>query len=168
MPTATTQALVALARGSAAFWPKPKPAFPPITGADDSNGFAAIGKTNHQNSARCATDAKQSRFLSTVSFIGRDQMLWIWGNVNIILPYSFVECSHPSLVTLPASSTQRPTREEFRNSPLARRSLATTPCPSTAAPFCPVVGGQWSRCLFICPITGLGADVAWVAASVTE
>jgi hypothetical protein len=33
------------------------PAFPPITGADDSNGFAAIGKTNHQNPARCATDA---------------------------------------------------------------------------------------------------------------
>ena len=74
LPTATTQALAALARGPAAFWPKPKPAFPPITGADDPNGFAAIGKANHQNPARCATDAEQSRFLSTMSFISRDQM----------------------------------------------------------------------------------------------
>ena len=58
LPTATTQALAALARGTAAFWPKPKPAFPPITGAYDPNGVAAKGETNHQNPARCATDAE--------------------------------------------------------------------------------------------------------------
>ena len=75
LPAATTQALAALARGPAAFWPKPKPAFPPIIGADDPNGFAAICKTNHQNPALCATDAKQSRFLSTVSFMSRNQAL---------------------------------------------------------------------------------------------
>ena len=75
LPAATTQALAALARGPAAFWPRPKPAFPPITGAYDPNGVAAKSETNHQNPARCATDAEQSRFLSTMSFISRDQML---------------------------------------------------------------------------------------------
>src|SRR5262249_60808890 len=67
------------------------PAFPPITGADDPNGLAAIGKTNHQNPARCATDAKQSRFLSTMSFISRDQMLRVvergcrFGEIDAVL-----------------------------------------------------------------------------------
>ena len=91
LPAATTQALAALARGPAAFWPKPKPAFPPIIGADDPNGFAAICKTNHQNPALCATDAKQSRFLSTVSFISQDQMLRVveglcrFGKIDAVL-----------------------------------------------------------------------------------
>ena len=91
LPTATTQALAALARGSAAFWRKPKPAFPPITGADDSDGFAAIGETDHQNPARCATNTKQSRFLATMSFISRDQMLWVvedrcrFGEIDAVL-----------------------------------------------------------------------------------
>jgi len=75
LPTATTQALAPLACGLAAFWLRPRPAFPPITGAYDPNSVAAIGETNHQNPARCATDAKQPRFLSTMSFISRDQML---------------------------------------------------------------------------------------------
>ena len=91
LPAATTQALAALARGPAAFWRKPKPAFPPITGANDSDGFAAIGETNHQNPARCATDAKQSRFLSTMSFISRDQMFRVveagcrFGEIDAVL-----------------------------------------------------------------------------------
>src|SRR5262249_21546681 len=65
--------------------------FPPITGADDSDGFAAIGETDHQNPARCATNAKQSRFLATVSFINRDQMLWVvedgcrFGEIDAVL-----------------------------------------------------------------------------------
>jgi hypothetical protein len=57
LPTATTQALAPLACGSAAFWPKPKPAFPPITGADDPNGFAPILKADSQNPALGATNA---------------------------------------------------------------------------------------------------------------
>ena len=74
LPTATTQALAALTRGSAAFWPKPKPAFPPITGADDPNGFAAIGKANGQNPALGATNAQQARFLATVGRVDLNQL----------------------------------------------------------------------------------------------
>jgi hypothetical protein len=91
LPTPTTQALAALTRGSAAFWPKPKPALPPITGADDPNGIAAIGETDHQNPTRCATDTKQARFLSTMSFISRDQMVWVvkggcrFGEIDAVL-----------------------------------------------------------------------------------
>lgn len=74
LPAATTQALAALARGPAAFWPKPKPAFPPITSADDPNGFAAIGKANGQNPALGATNAQQARFLATVGRVDLNQL----------------------------------------------------------------------------------------------
>src|SRR5205823_3651007 len=67
------------------------PAFPPITGAYDPNGVAAKSETNHQNPARCATDAEQSRFLSTMSFISRDQMFRVveggfrFGEIDAVL-----------------------------------------------------------------------------------
>jgi hypothetical protein len=77
LSTSTTQALAPLACGSAAFWPKPKPALPPITSAEDSDDVTAICETNHQNPARGTTDAKQSRFLAAMGFIGRKQMLWV-------------------------------------------------------------------------------------------
>ena len=74
LPTATTQGLAPLACGSAAFWPKPKPAFPPITGADDPNGFAAIGKANGHNPALGATNAQEPRFLTAVGRVDLNQL----------------------------------------------------------------------------------------------
>src|SRR5207244_1063311 len=51
------------------------PAFPPITGADDPNGFAAIGKANGQNPALGATNAQQARFLTAVGRVDLNQLL---------------------------------------------------------------------------------------------
>jgi len=47
-------------------------AFAPISGANDSNAVAALDEAHRDNSALAGPDAKQTRFLFTVSFVYRD------------------------------------------------------------------------------------------------
>jgi len=179
VPTATKQALAPLACGLAAFWLKPKPAFPPITGAYDPNGVAAIGKTNHQNPARSATDAKQPRFLSTMSFISRDHRFRVikggcrFAEIDAVLRnvrFFFLGIPFKShqFFTLPTYGTtsiqncnitlwvarrSSPITRHFRFNALTIQFATGVNAPATADH---------------CPIMGLGADAAWGAASATE
>src|SRR4029077_2395130 len=67
------------------------PAFPPITGADDPNGFAAIGKANGQNAALGATNAQQPWFLAAVGRVDLNQLLRVvergcrFGEIDAVL-----------------------------------------------------------------------------------